>query len=299
MPRRYVVLDVFTNRPLAGNPLAVVLDTDGLDDREMQSIAREFNLSETVFVLPARNPVHSASLRIFTPGRELPFAGHPTVGTAVLLGMRAAEANREKRELMLVLEEGIGPIRCGVTLEGRTGGRAVFDVPQPAAEAGTAKGNEAIAGALGLEPSEIGFENHHPVVFSAGLPFQFVPVRDLAVIDRAHPTGNWRAGFGDVPAYVYCRQTQEPGRQFHARMFAPEFGINEDPASGSAVVAFSGVVRRFDEPHPGRHRFLIEQGFEMGRPSLITLEIDIEDGVLAATRIAGDAVVVAEGMLEM
>lgn len=297
MPRRYVVLDVFTNRPLAGNPLAVVLDAEGLDDRDLQAIAREFNLSETVFVRPAANPVHAARVRIFTPSHELPFAGHPIVGTAVLLGMRAAESNQEKRELMLVLEAGIGPVRCGVTLEGRAGGRAVFDLPRPAAEAGTAASVEAIAGALGLEPSEVGFENHRPTVFSAGLAFQFVPVRDLAVIDRARPTPNWRSAFGDMPAYVYCRQTQVAGRQFHARSFLPGLGIGEDPASGSAVAAFAGVVRRFDEPHDGRHRFLVEQGMEMGRPSLLTLEIDIEGGVLSGTRIAGDALVVAEGTL--
>src|ERR1700690_3528503 len=110
MPRRYVVLDVFTNRPLAGNPLAVVLDAEGLDDRRMQAIAGEFNLAETVFVLPSSNPVHAARIRIFTPRRELPFAGHPTVGSAVILGIRTAEGNRDKREMMLVLEEGIGPV---------------------------------------------------------------------------------------------------------------------------------------------------------------------------------------------
>ena len=116
MPRRYAILDVFADRPLAGNPLAVVLDSEGLDDARMQAIAREFNLSETVFVSPAVNPVHSASVRIFTPSRELPFAGHPTVGTASLLAMRRVAGVSGRHEMVLVLEEKVGPVRCGVTV---------------------------------------------------------------------------------------------------------------------------------------------------------------------------------------
>src|SRR5690349_2981659 len=116
MSRRYAVLDVFTDRPLAGNPLAVVLDTAGLDGADMQAIAREFNLSETVFVLPAVNHVHSAAIRIFTPAYEMPFAGHPTVGTAVLLGIESAGHDARGREMVMVLEEGVGAIRCGVSI---------------------------------------------------------------------------------------------------------------------------------------------------------------------------------------
>jgi trans-2,3-dihydro-3-hydroxyanthranilate isomerase len=300
LPRRYAILDVFTDRPLAGNPLAVVLDAAGLDDRRMQAIAREFNLSETIFVLPAINPMHRAGVRIFTPACELPFAGHPIVGTAVILALEAAAQNASRREMVMVLEAKVGPIRCGVTITAGKAGHGVFDAPRGASEAGTPGDHEAIATALGLEPAEIGFENHHPSVFAAGNAFTFVPVRDLAVIARAKPiVGAWAAAFGEkiLGAFLYCRETATSGHQFHARVFAPDAGVIEDPATGSAAAAFVGVIRRFDALPAGSHRFVIEQGFEMGRPSLMSLEIDIDAGEVSAARIGGDAVVVAEGSL--
>jgi trans-2,3-dihydro-3-hydroxyanthranilate isomerase len=265
----------------------------------MQSIAREFNLSETVFVLPPANPVHSAGLRIFTPARELIFAGHPTVGSAVLLGLDAAKDRGS--EIMLVLEEKIGAIRCGVVVKGEAAGHAVFSVPRKAEEAGPPADRELIAAALGLSPAEIGFENHHPTVYSAGNAFAFVPVRDLSVIARARLVeAKWAEAFPEdvVGAYVYCRETTAAGRHFHARMFSASFGIGEDPATGSAAANFAAVVHRFDQPPGGTHRYVIEQGFEMGRPSLIGVEMDI-DGGMAAVRIVGDAVVIARGALSV
>lgn len=300
MQRRYAVLDVFTDTPLAGNPLAVVLDADDLDDQRMQAIAAEFNLSETVFVRPAERAVHGAALRIFTPKRELPFAGHPTVGTAVLLGFEAAEENHSKHEMMLVLEEELGPVRCAVSLRGEMTGHAILDLPRLPEAAGEAASREAIALALTLAPAEVGFENHLPSVFSAGAPFAFVPVRDLDTIARARVSpAAWSGAFGGdlVGAFLYCRETTAAGRHFHARMFAPAFGIAEDPATGAAIAALAGVVRRFDMPPGGSHRYLIEQGLEMGRPSLIALEIDMNDGRIEGARIGGDAVVIARGFL--
>ena len=241
MPRRYAILDVFADRPLAGNPLAVVLDSEGLDDARMQAIAREFNLSETVFVLPPANPVHSASVRIFTPSRELPFAGHPTVGTASLLAMRRVAGASGRHEMVLVLEEKVGPVRCGVTVTSGRAAHAIFDVPMIAKEAGAAPDRDAVAAALGLARLEVGFENHQPSVFSAGVPMNFVPVRDLAVIGRARPVPTlWEEAFGKdaVGAYLYCRETVVAGHHFHARMFAPGSGIAEDPATGLAAVGF-------------------------------------------------------------
>ncbi len=299
MSRRYVVLDVFTDRPLVGNPLAVVLDCEGLSDAAMQAIAREFNLSETVFVLPAAKPIHSARVRIFTPGGELPFAGHPTIGTAVLLAREAAPDGPGPHEKVLVLEEKVGPVRCGVTTEG-DGGHAIFDLPRLAAATDGIGDKEAIAAALGLMPAEIGFENHRPSGFEAGVPYAFVPIRDLGAIGKARAdVAGWKAAFSDttVGAYLYCRETVAKGRHFHARMFAPGHGIAEDPATGSAAAAFAGVIHRFDQPPGGSHHYVIEQGFEMKRPSLIGLEIDVDDGRIVAGRVGGDAVVVAEGAL--
>ena len=298
MPRRYAVLDVFADRPLSGNPLAVVLDSDGLDDARMQAIASEFNLSETVFVRPPENRVHAAAIRIFTPGQELPFAGHPTVGTAALLALEAAGDEPDRRETMLVLEARIGPVRCGVSLKGAATAQVLFDLPRLPEDAGHPPSRDALAAALGLAPSEIGFENHQPSVASAGVPFTFVPLRNLDVIARARANmAAWSAAFPDQGAYLYCRETTAAGRHFHARMFGASIGIAEDPATGVAAAALGDVVRRFDGPPGGSHRYVVEQGFEMGRPSLITLELDMDGGRVIGARIGGDAVVVARGTL--
>jgi trans-2,3-dihydro-3-hydroxyanthranilate isomerase len=288
---------------LAGNPLAVLPDAHGLDEVHMQAIAAEFNLSETVFVLTPDMPMHSAKLRIFTPRAELPFAGHPTVGAAVYLAMQRLGGNGQgRREGVLVLEEKVGPIRCGVFVTGGPSGHAVFDLPRLPEAVAAPLDVDMLAAAFGLTPTEIGFENHRPSAFSAGLPYAFVPVRDLGVMARLRPDAARMAGAfgnGSLAAYLYCRQTEGAGRQFHARMFAPGLGITEDPATGSAVAAFAGVIHRFDQPPAGSYRHVIEQGFEMGRPSLINLEIDVEGGTIAAARIGGDAIVVAEGTLDV
>jgi trans-2,3-dihydro-3-hydroxyanthranilate isomerase len=300
MRRRYVLLDVFTDKPLSGNPLAVVLDAEGLEPARMQAIAAEFNLSETVFVLPAANPVREAQLRIFTPTKEMPFAGHPTVGTAVLLAGERLGWGGEEAEAVMVLEEGAGPVRCGVFLRGRLG-HALVTAPHLPVQRGPARQSDAIAAALGLEPQEIGFENHHPVNFDAGVPYAFVPVQNVAVIACVAPQpALWEKAFGEVQdVYCYTRETVAVGRQFHARMFAPGVGITEDPATGSAVAAMAGVIHHFDALPSGTHRAIVEQGFEMGRPSLIALEMDVAPGRLQGVRIGGDAVVVGEGTLDL
>jgi trans-2,3-dihydro-3-hydroxyanthranilate isomerase len=298
---RYAILDVFTDTPLAGNPLAVVPDAAGLDEARMQAIAAEFNLSETVFCFPAENPIHTAAVRIFTPRKELPFAGHPTVGTAVYLATERLRNGGGLAESVVILEEKVGPVRCGVFLKAG-GGHAIFDLPRLPVAFPAEFDRETIAAALGLVPAEIGFENHEPSAFTGGVPYAFVPVRDLAAIGKAaaQPAA-WATAFsGDASAaFLYTRSTVGVGRQFHARCFAPTFGIAEDPATGSAVAAFAGVIHRFDAHPAGTHRFAIEQGFEMGRPSLIALEVDVEGSEIASARIGGDAVVVAEGTLRV
>lgn len=294
--------DVFTSEPLSGNQLAVVLDAEGLDDAAMQRIAREFNLSETVFVLPPDNRAHSARIRIFTPAVELPFAGHPTVGTAILLASERFNDLDREQDAMVVLEEAIGAVRCGVKLKPNAAGFAEFDAPRLAKPVGLSLGDKSeVAAALGLNSSDIGFENHRPAAFEAGVPFAFVPVSGMAALSRARPVpAAWTTAFGDGDhnmAYVYCRETRRHDATFHARMFAPHHGIGEDPATGSAAAAFAGVVRTFDKPTDGTHFIRIEQGFEINRPSLIDLEIDIAGRELKAARIGGQAVVVARGEL--
>ncbi len=300
MKRRFFTLDVFTRTPLAGNPLAVVLDSDGLDGARMQAIAREFNLSETVFVLRPSDGRQRAKLRIFTPGRELPFAGHPTVGTAVLLGLEDARDGARARAFGL--EEEVGVVPCVVDLEGEGAGYARFRLPRLPKVWGEGRDPAQAAWALGLEPADIGFARHRPSRHSAGVAFDLVPVRSLEAIGRARPTEGFAKVFGDsdhAAVYVYTQETAEPEHHFHARMFAPTLGVPEDPATGAAVAAFAGVLMQFEPLGDGEHRCTIEQGYEMGRPSQIGLEVVIRNGRLAAAEIGGHAVVASEGFLRL
>jgi trans-2,3-dihydro-3-hydroxyanthranilate isomerase len=294
MKRRFVTLDVFTDRPFTGNPLAVVLDGDGLDLPAMQTIAGEFNLSETVFVLPPDQAAHRARLRIFTPKRELSFAGHPTVGTAVLLGCLDGGASARA----MVLEENIGPVSCQVVPAGDRG-QASFALPSLPADAGAPPGNDALASALGLAAGDIGFGKFMPSRWSAGVPFINVPLKSLDAVRRAKPdAAQFTSALGDGAVYVFSAETAEAGHDFHARMFAPTMGIAEDPATGAAAAAFAGVLARFGGRPDGEHRIVIEQGYEMGRPSLIHLTVTIAAGALAAASIGGSAVIVTDGTIE-
>lgn len=303
--RKYLRYDVFTDRAFAGNQLAIVLDSEGLDTAAMQEIAREFNLSETVFVLTPAGGMRTP-IRIFTPAHEMPFAGHPTVGTAVALtelGMTADNDNRDTDATLLVLDEPIGPIRCLVTRgEGAT--FAEFGLAKLPVSAPFEISRDNAAAALGLVPHEIGFENHVVSAWNAGVPYVCIPVRDLDAARRAAlDTRLWVELVGanvddqNPAAYVYCRDTVQSVSAFHARMFAGHLGIPEDPATGSAVATLAGAIARFDRPVDGTTECWIEQGFEMGRPSNIRLELDVESGALAAARIGGHAVKVGEGVI--
>lgn len=296
MRRRFFTLDVFTDMPLSGNPLAVVMDAEGLDTARMQEIAREFNLSETVFVLPPRDPVNTARIRIFTPGRELPFAGHPTVGTVILLAEQRAPELLARQDISLMMEEEIGVLHCIARRpKGRTS--ANFTLPRLPAAAGTPIAETALAKALSIDPSDIGFGAHRPVLLSAGVPYTLVPLKSVDAVDRAWPDlAHWPE---DLETFLYARLDEEPVPTFHARMFAPTFGIPEDPATGSAVAAFAGVLTANESLADGDHTILIRQGVAMGRPSLITLGLEIADGVLVSGSIGGHAVVVSEGTLNL
>ena len=298
MRRRFVTLDVFTTRRFAGNPLAVVLEAQGLDTPAMQAIAREFNHPETVFVLPPDDPAHRARLRIFTPAAELPFAGHPTVGTAVLLGrIDGGEGQRE-----IVVEEGVGPVRCRTAMVDRDMGRASFALPRLPEDCGPAPDAAAAAAALSLDPADIGLQDFAPARWSAGMAQNFIPVRSLAAIERARPHAErFGPAFmieGRDVAYLYCTDVAETGHDFHARMFAPALGVREDPATGSAAAAFAGLLAASGRYADGEHVVRIEQGYEMGRPSVIELALMLRGGKLAAATVGGGAVVVTEGAIE-
>jgi trans-2,3-dihydro-3-hydroxyanthranilate isomerase len=303
MARPYAIYDVFTARRLKGNPLAVVFDSEGLDADAMQAIAREFSLSETVFVLAPENPAHTARLRIFTPTRELPFAGHPTVGTAVALAEKAGGSLPIDK--VAVLEENIGPVRCAMRMREGEAAFAEFDLPSKSMNRKLEQGldRQGLADSLSISVKHIGFENHVPSVWSAGVPFLFVPVKDAVTLsemdfdpmlwERVAPL----VGGHIVSAYIYCRG--QNGADFQARMFSPDMGISEDPATGAAVAGLSGVVHHFDALVDGYHPLVIVQGVEMGRASKIHLHLDIQSGQIARARIGGNAVRIASGVLEL
>ncbi len=251
--------------------------------------------------MASAKPAHTARVRIFTPSGEIPFAGHPTVGTAALLAeLRSPETNGE-RDALIVLEENIGTVRVGVRQRPGEAAHAEFDAPKlPEPTAGVPP-VDLLAAALGLIPSEIGLENHRPSAYSAGLPFVFVPIQTMAAMAKASiHMAHWSSAFGTTHSpYLYCRETVHATSSFHARMFAPAMGVNEDPATGSAAAAFAAVIVRYDSPRDGTHKKIIEQGFEMGRPSFIEVSMVVKQGKLETVRIGGHAIRMSEGTIDV
>ena len=293
---RFAVYDVFTDTPFAGNPLAVVFDADALGDREMQTIAREFNLSETVFICKGAR-TRAATIRIFTPTRELPFAGHPTIGCAIALA-EAEYGRREGRDMVFTLDAKIGPVRCRVKIASEGASFAEFTTPKLAVPVGPDPSVDAAARAIGLSVNELGFGAYVPCLFSVGVPFVMIPVGHKNALARARPAPEPHSmTLGATELFVYTRAEHAAPYAFRARMFAPEIGITEDPATGGAAAAFAGVVARFEGLRDGWHTVPILQGVEMGRPSLIGLDVQIEGAALAGARISGQAVKVSEGVL--
>ena len=298
MQRRFTTLDVFTAERFAGNPLAVVHESDGLDSKRMQAIAREFGLPETVFIHPAADAAHTAHLRIFTPAAELPFAGHPTVGTAALLALK----NKHSAPVRLILEEQIGAVHCEAVARGGELAHARFKLPILPRKIAWEANTSIIAAAFNLAPEDIDCGAFRPEKWSAGIDICFVPVNGLTALTRVRPdTSRWEDGFGTSGPRVVYLFTPQSGSgtiaTFRARMFAPLLGIHEDPATGSAAAAFAGLLAARGGFSSGTHKIAIEQGYEMGRPSVIHLEMQIDGGALTGASIAGDAVIVTEGTL--
>jgi trans-2,3-dihydro-3-hydroxyanthranilate isomerase len=299
----YHTLDVFTQSRFCGNPLSVVHQADQLSDAQMQTIAREFNLSETVFLSAPHNPVHAARARIFTPQSEVPFAGHPTIGAAIALALSEAPKLLTTRDMTIMIEEEIGVLECTVRHRQGQTPAATFHLLDAPVEENWAPDPERLARALHLSAADIGFDWHQACCLSAGLGFTFVPVRSLEAIAQAKPDmSHWMEGMGPEGfknAFVYTRETLTQDVHFHCRMFAPLLGIMEDPATGSAAAAFSGLIERFEKPADGEHIYLLEQGHEMNRPSLMALTVDIALGELTGAAIGGHAVQVMQGEIEV
>ena len=301
MRHRFLTADVFTDRVFGGNPLAVLPDARGIGGADMQKVAREFNLSETVFVLPPERPGNARRLRIFTPARELPFAGHPTVGTALVLAW-IGEIDLSGEATEIVLEEGAGLVP--VTIRA-SGGRADFAqlVAPNAPEIRPAPEAPEVAALLSLDPSDLRLDAGLPRACSCGLPFLIVELRDAAALGRARlDRAPWQRLLADAWAkavYVFTRDAAAAGADFRARAFAPAAGIEEDPATGSAAAALGGWLGTREAMGDGHHRYVIAQGLEMGRPSRLEVEAERREGALAAVRVGGGAVPVAEGTIEV
>jgi trans-2,3-dihydro-3-hydroxyanthranilate isomerase len=289
---RYVTCDVFTDTAFQGNPLAVVLDAQGLDSDRMQTIAREFNLSETTFVLPPVDPQSTARVRIFTPGGELPFAGHPTVGTAFVLATLGLAGNARDR---ITLEEGVGPVP--VDLEFDASGahvvRCTLTTPRTPERlaAGPARGD--VAAMLGLAAADL---THDTEVWSCGVPYLVVPMTLEALSRAALDGARWRSLLTGKPTREVYPVAPAGDRIWRVRMFAPGHGVAEDPATGSAAAALAGWLARREE-RDGHARWTVLQGQEIGRPSRIELEAEVGGDVARSVRVGGAAVLVSEGEL--
>jgi trans-2,3-dihydro-3-hydroxyanthranilate isomerase len=330
-PRRYrfVTADVFTSRAFGGNPLAVFPRAEGLPPETMQAIAREFNFSETTFVLPPERSGSTRRVRIFTPRAELPFAGHPTIGTAHVLvatglvggapgasaergaggapggaagtGMERGAGASGHGTVDLVFDEGVGPIPVQVTLEEgqpRFAEMTVAKLP----ESGPAPPDDtALAAMLSLSPDDLLGAPFQPQAFSCGLPFLYVPLRSRQALSRARlDTSLWRGTLRESWArdvFVLAWDGPPGGPVLHARMFAPGSGIEEDPATGSAAAALSGYLAARDASTAPTLQWTINQGADMGRPSLLRVLADRSDGRITRVRVGGSSVLMTEGEL--
>lgn len=287
----YYTLDVFTERPFTGNPLAVFPDADGVDDATMQALARELNLSETVFVGAPTRP-NRVPVRIFTPGRELPFAGHPTVGTALLLAELGRLDGNANGGFELVLEQKVGPVPVTVSPAAPRRSARFRTARLPEVTPSTLDRAEAAA-LVGLDAALVVAD---PVVASCGGAFQLIELANAAALARAElDLALWRARLAtDIAPNLYYFARNGGDADIRARMFGPAIAIPEDPATGSAAAALSGylaTLRRDD----GIQSLVIAQGIEMGRPSLIHTEVIQHRGHVEAVYVSGQAVIVAEG----
>jgi trans-2,3-dihydro-3-hydroxyanthranilate isomerase len=296
----YHRVDVFTDRAFGGNPLAVITNGRGVASETMQAVAKEFNLSETTFVLPPDDPRHDWRVRIFTPGSELPMAGHPTIGTSFVLA-REHMIRRDGRETNITLEEGVGPIPVRVEFEG--GEPSFAEMSQPLPKFGpelTDRG--AVAAMLSLSADDI--DERLPIeVVSCGVPFLYVPLRTLEAARRARPRADLIEGVAEregfpPEVFVFTREVENEGSTVHSRMFAPGLGITEDPATGAASGPLGCYLVRHGLAHAGTE-MVSEQGIEMGRPSFVRVTIEQTGDDITAVRVGGRCHFMGEGFIDV
>jgi trans-2,3-dihydro-3-hydroxyanthranilate isomerase len=293
---RYYTCDVFTDTRFGGNQLAVLPHADGLSAQHMQQIAREFNFSETTFVFPPKAG-HTRHVRIFTPAREIPFAGHPNVGTAFVLAS-IGEFGEIKSSLTVTFEEEAGLVSVAIHESNGKIGSCELTAPQ-SVSFGKTLPVEVVAAAISVDAKDVVTKTHGPQVTSVGLPFIMVELKDRSVLERARIN---MSGFEALAAQgvmpdVYLYTHGSDGFDIRARMFAPLSGVPEDPATGSANCALAGLLAHYNPQPNGSFLWRIAQGVEMGRPSTLIARAEKKDGVVQTTRIGGAAILVSEGVI--
>jgi trans-2,3-dihydro-3-hydroxyanthranilate isomerase len=300
----YHLVDVFTDRPFGGNQLAVFTDGRGLDITTMQALAREMNLSESTFLLPPDNPANAYRVRIFTPGKELPMAGHPTVGTSFVLA-RERLISRQGSRANIVLEEGVGDIPVSIDFDGDRPGMIWMTQPLPRFER-QAEGPEEVARIAQMLSLPVDAVGGLVEVVTTGVPFLFVPIRSLQDIKqiqlRLEMYDDVVTKYGTHEVFVFTPEVENEGSTVHSRMFAPELGIMEDPATGAATGPLgSYLVRHGLAPAPqnGTVRMVSEQGIELGRPSFLHIEIDVDGEDIRGVRVGGRCVYMGHGEIEL
>lgn len=298
MKYRYYTCDVFTETRFGGNPLAVLPQAEGLSQQQMQQIAREFNFSETTFVFPPKAG-QTRHVRIFTPAREIPFAGHPNVGTAFVLA-RTGAFGEIGTGLTVTFEEEAGLVPITVYAEHGKVVRCELTAPQ-AVSVGRRIAPELVAAAVSLTSADLVTTTHPPQVASVGLPFLITELKDRSALERARADAS---AFGalvaeDIRPSLHFYTHARDGFDLRARMFAPLSGVPEDPATGSANCALAGLLAHCDPQLSGNFTWRIAQGVEMGRPSTLIARAEKKAGVVQTTWVGGAAVLVSEGTLHL
>lgn len=299
MKYHFYTCDVFTRTRFGGNALAVLPEASGLSDERMQQIAREFNYSETAFVFPPE-ACHTRKVRIFTPGREVPFAGHPNIGTAFVLAATGA-LGEIRSSLDITFEEKAGLVEIRIH---ESNGKVVsceLTAPQPLSLGKTVSA-ERVAAAVSLNVDDVITRSHEPRVASVGLPFVMAELRDRAALERprVNMAGLEVIATEDVRPSIYLYTlVKEDGLDLRSRMFAPLSGVPEDPATGSAACAIAGLLAQLDGRADGPFSYRIAQGVEMGRPSLLSARAEKRKSAITATGVGGPCVMVAEGCIEV
>ncbi|MBW7887263.1 MAG: PhzF family phenazine biosynthesis protein [Bacteroidetes bacterium] len=300
MKFKYYTCDVFTEKRFGGNQLAVFPSAEHIPEKFLPAITKEFNFSETAFIYPPQNTAHTKRVRIFTPGAELPFAGHPTIGAAFVLAA-IGEISLEAEETTIVLEEGVGSVPVKIISKNRTPEFLQLTAAKRP-EFFSAPDGKAIMEFLSLSAND--WNDNYPVqIVSCGVPFLFVSVTSLEALRRisvnVQKLDQTLRNYSSQDVFVFAEQEEQSHVDFRVRMFAPVMGIPEDPATGSAAASFAGYLAQQNSLYNGTLQWKIEQGIEMGRPSQLFLEAEKANGTISATRVGGSAVLVCEGILEI